>query len=270
MQFHELRRQQFLNESAFLATKNFFLNIVSLNVEERISGHKSGYDRQNSAWNFADYFFTNYMLKFTSGETLDNLRTELSDVVRAYEEYAKYKREYSQNKASPIFAFQEIDDFECILQLVSLAILLHRRDLIVRIHSLIAGSAYDGEDAMYEELIGHELPDRPYLDEWYHQLPYIHLLNASDAQTSEEQVAQMQLYLNAWYPAMEKATWHDSHLNMTNESCGAYFGYWAIEAAAIVYLYNIDDSSFRDHIVYPKDLVDFARQWDRDHTNASA
>ena len=60
---------------------------------------------------------------------------------------------------------------------------------------------------------------------------------------------------------MEKASWHNSHFDMREEG-GAYFGYWAIEAAAAVYLLELDDRSFRDHIVYPKDLVDYARKLD--------
>ena len=39
---------------------------------------------------------------------------------------------------------------------------------------------------------------------------------------------------------------------------GSYSGYWAFEAGAIAYLFNIDDSQI-DHMVYPKDLVAYAR-----------
>jgi hypothetical protein len=34
----------------------------------------------------------------------------------------------------------------------------------------------------------------------------------------------------------------------------------ALEAAAICVLYNTDDSSYRDHMVYPKDMADWARE----------
>ena len=39
---------------------------------------------------------------------------------------------------------------------------------------------------------------------------------------------------------------------------GAYFGYWAFEAGAVAYLYGIDDNQI-SHMVYPKDLVAYAR-----------
>lgn len=37
------------------------------------------------------------------------------------------------------------------------------------------------------------------------------------------------------------------------------FGYWAFEAALATVLYDLDDSSYRDMLHYPKDLVDHAR-----------
>jgi hypothetical protein len=60
---------------------------------------------------------------------------------------------------------------------------------------------------------------------------------------------------------MKSTTWHDSHLNLTARGPG-YYGYWAVEAAAVAYLLELDDSTFRDHLVYPKDLIDFAREMD--------
>ncbi|KQW89061.1 hypothetical protein ASC94_21585 [Massilia sp. Root418] len=39
----------------------------------------------------------------------------------------------------------------------------------------------------------------------------------------------------------------------------SYVGYWAFCAAAFTYLYDLDDSTYRDELVYPKDLVDYAR-----------
>ncbi|NYI01990.1 PoNe immunity protein domain-containing protein [Cupriavidus plantarum] len=37
------------------------------------------------------------------------------------------------------------------------------------------------------------------------------------------------------------------------------YGYWAFEAAAVSVLFNIDDTPFRHHPLYPKDLADWAR-----------
>ena len=60
---------------------------------------------------------------------------------------------------------------------------------------------------------------------------------------------------------MRSASWHDSHLKANEQEGGAYVGYWAIEAAAATFLLGLDDSSYRDHLLYPKDLIDFARSF---------
>ncbi|MBD8563542.1 DUF1911 domain-containing protein [Oxalobacteraceae sp. CFBP 8763] len=43
------------------------------------------------------------------------------------------------------------------------------------------------------------------------------------------------------------------------DSFSPYFGYWALCAGAFTYLLDIDDSSYRNEMVYPRDLVDYAR-----------
>jgi len=269
MQFHEKHRQKFLSEHYF----SFFCNSIKKAIEYWKHNFPPDIEtealaRSLAAADVAGQTCELFLLRYTGGESLDLLRDELVGVVEAYEISARCKRDFQEKEDFPVFAFQEIDDFERIVQLLGLAILLHRRELIPRIHSLVANSAYDGQDAMYEELVSHDIADRPYLEAWYHQFPYLHLLSATDLESSQEKIEQLQQYLKIWYKSMEKTPWHDSHFSMTEEG-GVYFGYWAIEAAAIVYLYDINDSSFRDHIVYPKDLVDFARELDKQATSMS-
>jgi len=64
----------------------------------------------------------------------------------------------------------------------------------------------------------------------------------------EQRPKLMSIYLDAWYELYGSP---DLHLMDTN----TYVGYWCWEAALIVKLYGIDDSSFIDHEYYPKDLV---------------
>lgn len=63
-------------------------------------------------------------------------------------------------------------------------------------------------------------------------------------------------YCSNWYTAFEQAPWYDSH---SDGDEGSYVGYWAFEAGAIAFLYDIDDSKI-DSMVYPKDLVAYARR----------
>ena len=64
----------------------------------------------------------------------------------------------------------------------------------------------------------------------------------------EQRPTLVKAYLDAWYK-LEGSP--DYHLMDTD----AYIGYWCWEAALVVKLYDIDDSSFIDHEYYPKDLV---------------
>ncbi|WP_047394089.1 PoNe immunity protein domain-containing protein [Chitinibacter sp. ZOR0017] len=258
--FIERHRQVFLAEKYYSSLK-----IGKIDSHERFSlglqrESNDSEDISRLNWAISDNSYEILSLAYTAGEAIYPLRDQLESVIVTCVKYAIALREYEQSVTCPVFGLQYIDEFERIAQLIGLAYLLHRRDLIPRIHALIAGSAYDGVDAMYEVLISHALPDRPYLENWYHQKPYIHLLNATDLETEAEKSEQLKEYCLAWYPAMVEAPWHNSHLNMT-ETDGAYFGYWAFEAGAIAYLYNIDHSEI-DHMVYPKDLVAFAREFE--------
>lgn len=261
MQFHEKRRQQFLNkqyyelEIQYSNDQSFPLFLRTLHASD-----SNAEDRSRVSEAIADQIFKNFLLDYTAGQSLDVLRNDFSKVIGAYEQHAKYIKEYTNDPIFPPFRFAEIDDYERAVQLISLCYLLHRRDLLPRVAAMLDG-AYSGTDTLYEDLFSYELKDRFDVDEWYHDKPYRDIINSFYRDTPEESISDVQKYLKVWYASMEKAFWHNSHLDMREEG-GAYFGYWAIEAAAVVYLLELDDRSFRDHIVYPKDLVDYARKLD--------
>ncbi|KAG0929670.1 hypothetical protein G6F31_017268 [Rhizopus arrhizus] len=58
-------------------------------------------------------------------------------------------------------------------------------------------------------------------------------------------------FLDGWYAGSRNVYWHGNH----RDDDSGYMGYWAFEAALVVMLFDIDDSSFRDHEYYPADLV---------------
>lgn len=59
-----------------------------------------------------------------------------------------------------------------------------------------------------------------------------------------------------------KAEFWGAHKRITPEF-SPYFGYWAMCAGAFTYLLGLDDGSYRDEEVYPKDMVDYARSLSR-------
>jgi hypothetical protein len=56
-------------------------------------------------------------------------------------------------------------------------------------------------------------------------------------------------------------SWMRLHVNGKAMKLGDddYTGYWAIETALVVALYGIDDSIFRDNVIYPNELVQYYR-----------
>jgi hypothetical protein len=84
--------------------------------------------------------------------------------------------------------------------------------------------------------------------------PYATLKAAVEAQATDPKLASalVKRYLEKeWYKGHKDAYWYDNHKSKHD----TFFGYWSFEAAAVVKIAGIDDSSFRDNEYYPKDLL---------------
>ena len=149
-----------------------------------------------------------------------------------------------------------LGDYERCMQIIGLCYLLHRRDLLPRIAAL-EDPGYFGEDAIYEDLLCYALPERIETDVMLHLDVYDPLLGAMYGKTDDECIQSINEYVNHWYPAFKYVPWHDGHLRIDGTE-GDYFGDWAFEAGAVALLCDIDDSAIT-HMVYPKDLVAWAR-----------
>ncbi|MBV2134204.1 DUF1911 domain-containing protein [Pseudomonas sp. MAP12] len=251
------RRQQFLNNGQY---KNF-LEYCSETVEfwkiHLMESDSPEQEKSLRARHFQAVALDKLTITYTAGEPIENLPPILESLISLYEDFQKSLALYEK---SPNICPLAIDDWpyqyeECV-QVISLCILLHRIDLLERFVALIDNAGYAGEDTLYEDLLAKVLPGRHDIDEWYHDL-YTPLIRAIYVEDKVEAARLLEEYCNQWYPAFEQAPWHDSHLDGEE---GSYVGYWAFEAGAIAFLYGIDDSQI-DHMVYPKDLVAYARNF---------
>jgi len=213
--------------------------------------------------------YQRFLLMYTGGVDISLLRNEFEIVIDAYERYTHAERLHENDARQPPLAFSDIGDYETAMQLIGFCYLLHRRDLLPRIVAMF-DPAYRGKDTLYEDLLAYELEGRVDVDSWFHDVPYRPLVFSLYREAKQECVDDITQYLEAWYPGMAAAVWHDGHLEAQKGGKGTYVGYWAIEAAAVAYLLELDDSSFRDHLLYPKDLADFARNFDASKSNAPA
>ncbi|HDR9053536.1 TPA: DUF1911 domain-containing protein [Burkholderia vietnamiensis] len=257
--FSNRRRQRFISEQYFKWLSNFLTNSIDTWSKNLPVNGTEDSKRAIAASLRADNRFALLLLRYTAGEPIAPLRSELDLILADYEEYAKFQSREFESPNWPPFLLGELKDYERAMQLIGLCYLLHRRDLLPRIAAL-EDPSYRAQDTLYEDLLAYGLEGRTDVDAWFHE-SYRDCINSVYGDSDEESLTDLNSYLENWYSSMSGVDWHDSHLDLSEER-GLYFGYWAIEAAALVYLLDLDDTSLHGHIVYPKDLVQFARTFE--------
>ncbi len=249
------RRQQYLSENRY---QNFFNNKEKTTAFfEKNTFQADSEDQEKSlrARHFQKLIFKEILIRYTAGDEINNLIPLMESLINSYELLQKKLaiQEGIQN-ITPLTIDDWLDQYEECVQVFSLCILLHRSDLLKRFVSLIDHAGYGGDDTLYEDLLCKLLPDRYDVDHWYHDV-YTPLVLAIYEEDKHEASILLKKYCESWYPAFEQAPWHDSHKQGDE---GSYCGYWALEAGAVAFLYGIDDRNI-DHMAYPKELVEYAR-----------
>lgn len=249
------RRQQYLSENRY---QNFFKNKEKTTAFfETNTFQTDSEDQEKSlrARHFQKLIFKEILIRYTAGDEINNLIPLMESLINSYELLQK-KLAIQEGipNITPLTIDDWLDQYEECVQVFSLCILLHRSDLLKRFVSLIDPAGYGGDDTLYEDLLCKLLPDRYDVDRWYHDI-YTPLVLAIYEEDKHEASNLLKKYCENWYPAFEEAPWHDSHKQGDE---GSYCGYWALEAGAVAFLYGIDDRNI-DHMVYPKELVEYAR-----------
>ena len=256
--FRQRRRQQFITEG-FAKHQIERRQRMAAALAAELVAEKGNHEALSLlSASAADNSFEHWLLGYTAGEPLERLRSDLTGVIEAYERYQVALEAYEQiPRVSPL-GLDQLGDYERAMQIMGLCILLHRPDLLGRIAALI-DPGYKGEDTLYEDLMAFYQSDRVELDEWYHEEPYTPLVRSMYEHDKPLAAQMLNDYVQSWYPAFKQTPWHDGHLRIDGDE-GDYFGYWAFEAGAVAYLLELDDASI-NHMVYPKDLVAFARAY---------
>lgn len=265
--FSNRRRQRFISEQYFKWLSDFLTGSIDTWSKNLPANGTEDSKRAVAASRRANNRFTLLLLRYTAGEPIEPLRSELDLILADYEEYAKFQSREFESPNWPPFLLGELKDYERAMQLIGLCYLLHRRDLLPRIAAL-EDPSYRAQDTLYEDLLAYGLEGRTDVDVWFHE-SYRDCINSVYGDSDEESLTDLNSYLENWYSSMSGVDWHDSHLDLSEER-GLYFGYWAIEAAALVYLLELDDTSLHGHIVYPKDLVQFARTFEEPSKSSEA
>ncbi|MBN6714045.1 PoNe immunity protein domain-containing protein [Pseudomonas capsici] len=251
------KRQKFFSQehySNFLREHDEVIEFFKKNIFQSDSPEEEAALRSRY---FQSLALDRLLAAYTVGEEIVSLLPLLEDLIEKYQTRQKALAEYQGlPKISPLAIDDWPNQYEEAVQVISLCILLHRTDLLPRFVKLIDEAGYAGDDTLYEALLSKVMPDRYDVDQWYHDV-YTPLIQAIYVDNKEEASKLLKKYCQQWYPAFKQAPWHDTHLQGDE---GTYVGYWAFEAGAIAFLYGIDDSKI-DHMVYPKDLVEYARNY---------
>ncbi|TXI99999.1 MAG: DUF1911 domain-containing protein [Aquabacterium sp.] len=272
MQFHEKRRQQFLSERQYLAELTRLPSSIAYFAAHPVGSGATALHRDMLArLTSAEECFDHLALRYTAGDPIEPLRSDLEKVIAAYERYADLLWQYTADRNEPTFAFDVLDDYCQLMQLVGLCFLLHRRDLLPRIAAMQdgvdaigqTGQGMGGADWVFEEFMSLAIgPENRYESETIHwDKPYEALADALSSVDNDAALGDLDRFLKRWYKDLSGTAWHDSHKPNENGDQGGYHGYWSFEAGAAVLLLGIeDDSSLHKYLYYPKDLVTWARE----------
>ncbi|RIX78367.1 PoNe immunity protein domain-containing protein [Acidovorax cavernicola] len=267
-QFRAKRRQKFLTEQYYLlnifdlaeSSKAYAQGVVNLRARGDLEPAGQGgifKDQLNLL-----------KLRYTAGDAIDELKPVYADVLKALGEWNDAYRVYIKALAvesgeelsdygTPL-DFDDLSHFQLAMDVVSLGVLLGDGDALRQIAKWL--QQHRGTDLLFESLIEPAVSDPRDNTDFFHVSPYDPLIDAFyTVETPDEASAKVKEYLDDWYKSFEGAPWHDGHLHAVEGEYMPYYGYWSFEAAAVCVIHDIDDSTFRNHLLYPKDLADWAR-----------
>lgn len=217
-------------------------------VKERINSVK-----QTTVWNYIQIV----SCKYSANYPIVDLRPDLFKAIDfCYESWDGFWKVYYKGKYLNQLT---LDAYDQMLWMLSLGYLLDiSNDFFQKLVAVI--DRYQVKDFLFEFIIRAKIKDRQSITEESYQrffgIPDTfstlrQAITENDKQKAEALVKQF--ITKEWYKKHKDAGWRNSHKSIHD----TYSGYWCFEAAAIVKIMELDDSSFRDSQYYPKDLVNF-------------
>jgi hypothetical protein len=206
---------------------------------------------QRRAWDALKHLLVSY----SAGNPIAELREFYPTLLGYWEEYAKYSERFNDCPGSNgrrIAHLQlGIDGYARTNALICMALLLGWAEVLPRI-AVLLDYENDVHDILLETCLHPFLHGRPAGTEYVRHLPYRKLQKVFDA-APDKRPALMERYMDDWYEASRHEPYYEQHKRET------FTGYWSWEAAAITWLFEIDDSSYRRKPHYPAELVNYAR-----------
>jgi hypothetical protein len=258
MAFRDERRQMFLDETHYKEFDEELQYRIDDSAKHIWKENIRDGARRSFAWSVASEKLELLLLHYTGGLSLAQLHDQLPSVITAFDTYIPLDNP-RPNEAHTL-EITQLEAYVYVMWLLALCRLLGHERLIPKVVGWLDRNAEfnRGRDTIFERVVekltgSMQDPGRYSL----HVDAYRPLGRAILAEDPADRPALVKEFVENWYKHMKDCYWHGTH---TDKEGSSYFGYWCLEAALVTFLWDIDDTSYRDHLVYPKDLVAYARE----------
>lgn len=260
MTFNETRREPYLDEGSFNWNVQFTLNdVLPSLIKDSTDASLNPLDRTEALWRLSSEYLDHAIRQYSAGVAVPDMQSHL----RASIEFgSRFVNDIDDGANWPQLDLAVQTHYVHALWLLSLTKLLGLGEQQVEnvANFYAADETNDGADELFELILA-KLGRKSFDAEGLiHENPYQLLLDCIKAEP-EQRPALMTQFLKRWFKGQKECDWWGSHIPRKGTTIldTGFFGYWAFEAALVTYLWDIDDSSYRDLPHYPKDLIDFAR-----------
>ena len=238
-----------------LMTEEYFDNDIAFTkaaIEKRVQNLKTDptqYKKIELVYStLFTYEYEILISEYSRGYAIDRLK-------RNFEQIIYYLELYFNHPDHEIFLFEKsLENYELSLWLFSIGVLLKVEEK--DIDRLLKCIGNQDKDLLFQQIIlkykkrnekKNETLIFPKIYSSLYESTLVDLLSAP---------IFIQSFLKNWYKNMKPCYWFDNH---KGKEGGGFFGYWCWEAALVTYLWNLDDTQYREMSYYPKDIVDFAK-----------
>jgi len=178
--------------------------------------------------------------RYSAGESVLRMKESLPRVIGEF---------YSLcSVGADMLALSSLDDYTLVLWLVSLSILLEADNQ--EWDRLTAALSFAKRDRIIDRLVAVRDRHSEITTAILFPKPYAGL-DLAVKENSLEREQDMKRFLDGYYGQMAQTYWHDTHPPHGK----GFFGYWCFELAAIARGYAIPTDKFRDHPLFPRDLL---------------
>ncbi|WP_336041484.1 PoNe immunity protein domain-containing protein [Acinetobacter dispersus] len=262
MDFENKKRQLFITERYFIKSKEYHEEGIPLYLESDAYEDDEYNCGEASRWQSITLTYWDLLLLgYTSGEPIEELISSFENIVAGYTKQAEALAVF-KGTAKPSVINGEGGFIA--LTMISLAVLLNQKNKLPIIKKLINGGKEDQseEDKVinkFFKILDSKHPDTN--KDGVYSYDYSHLCDVIDNVLDKDDKAHalevLDNYLSDWYGIHKNTLWYNSHLDLDNGF--SYVGYWAFEAAFLVYMFDLDDTSLHKYLYYPKDIVQWIR-----------